>query len=452
MNNNVYIKNTKDSYDNEKFSPHDLYEEGINLSLNSDKQIYSDMRDLFKMMGLDKEHMDTCDWNPFGSFIKPNDKVLIKPNLVMHQNKVGTIDCMITNFSIIRPIIDYTIIALKGQGEIIVGDAPVQDCDFSKLKLINNLEQNILLYQKVFKNIRLVDFRKNQNSDIECITVNLGDNSAFSELDDVQKEYSITNYNLSLMNAHHSKGVHEYIIPKDVLFADVIINVPKPKTHRKAGMTACMKNFVGINGNKECLPHHRSGGPSKNGDEFPEDNIVKNSFSWISKYTYKHNKVINFLRKGLSFTISKMGMGRYREGSWYGNDTIWRTIIDLNKLIMYTDKNGLLTNTPKRKIFNICDMVISGEGEGPLLPSDKKVGLIVCSYNQLNCDYTIAQIMGFNPYKFKYIKNGYKLNKFVISKSSKFKIIDEKGIVKKMDVYNKDFTPTDGYKDYLKGK
>ncbi len=129
-----------------------------------------------------------------------------------------------------------------------------------------------------------------------------------------------------------------------------------------------------------------------------------------------------------------------------------KTFFDLNKLIMYTDKNGLLTNTPKRKIFNICDMVISGEGEGPLLPSDKKVGLIVCSYNQLNCDYTIAQIMGFNPYKFKYIKNGYKLNKFVISKSSKFKIIDEKGIVKKMDVYNKDFTPTDGYKDYLKGK
>ena len=34
MNNNVYIKNTKDFYDNEKFSPHDLYEEGINLSLN----------------------------------------------------------------------------------------------------------------------------------------------------------------------------------------------------------------------------------------------------------------------------------------------------------------------------------------------------------------------------------------------------------------------------------
>jgi len=104
--------------------------------------------------------------------------------------------------------------------------------------------------------------------------------------------------------------------------------------------------------------------------------------------------------------MSRTGKGRFTEGSWYGNDTIWRTILDLNKLIIYTDKNGILTGKPQRTIFNICDMIVSGEKEGPLLPSDKKVGLIVAGFNQLNNDYTIAQIMGFEPNKIRYIENG----------------------------------------------
>jgi len=32
------------------------------------------------------------------------------------------------------------------------------------------------------------------------------------------------------------------------------------KLHRKAGITCALKNLIGINGNKEYLPHHRLGG------------------------------------------------------------------------------------------------------------------------------------------------------------------------------------------------
>lgn len=451
MDSNVYIKNTVDHYKYEKFNPSELYPELKNIKINikSDKTIYDDFRTLLINMKLDEKNIGTDKWNPFKEFICEGNNVLIKPNLVMHKNEVGTIDCMITNFSLIRPVIDYTILALKDTGSIIVGDAPVQDCNFEKLKLINNLEENIKLYKHIYKNIKLVDFRKNQNESIECVTVKLNDKSSFSELDDINKEYSITNYDLKLMNMHHTGKIHEYIVPKDVLNADVIINMPKPKTHRKAGMTACMKNFVGINGNKECLPHHRTGGPNKNGDEFPENSLLKNIFSWLSKYSYKHNPIINFIRKCVSFIMSKMGKGRYREGSWYGNDTIWRTILDLNKLIIYTDKKGNLTDTNQRKIFNIADMIISGEKEGPLLPSDKKVGLIVAGFNQLNNDYIITQIMGFSPSKIKYIENGYELEKLKISNGITFDVFDENGIVKDIEKYNKHFKATDGWKDYL---
>lgn len=451
MNNNVYIKNTVDNYKYEKFNPSELYAElrEIKIDIKSDRNIYDDFRTLLINMKLDEENIGTSKWNPFKEFISKGNNVLIKPNLVMHKNDIGTIDCMITNFSLIRPVIDYTIRALGETGSIIVGDAPVQDCDFEKLKLINNLEENINLYKNIYKNIKLVDFRKNQNKDIECMTVKLDENSSFSELDKIKKEYSITNYNLKLMNTHHVGKKHEYIVPYDVLNSDVIINMPKPKTHRKAGITACMKNFVGINGNKECLPHHRTGGPNKNGDEFPENNLLKNFYSFLSKYTYKHNKIINFIRKCVSFLLTKLGKGRYREGSWYGNDTIWRTIIDLNKLIIYTDKKGKLTHNAQRKIFNVADMVISGEKEGPLLPSDKKVGLIIAGFNQLNNDYVITQIMGFSPNKIKYIENGYKLEKLKISDSTNFAIVDENGVVKDIKKYNKHFKATDGWKDYL---
>ncbi len=451
MVNDVYIKNTTDSYSNENFNPSLEYQElkNINLNISSDKTVYDDFRELLKEMQLDSQNINTANWNPFKSFIKEGDNVLIKPNLVNHVNPKGTIDCMITNFSLIRPVIDYTILALNGTGTIIVGDAPVQGCDFNKLKLINNLENNINLYKSIYPKIRLMDFRKNENEDIECITVKLDNKSSFSELDNLNKEYSITNYDLKLMNIHHNGSTHEYIIPKEVLNSDVIINMPKPKTHRKAGMTACMKNFVGINGNKECLPHHRTGGPNKNGDEFPENNFLKDIFSWLSKYSYRNNRVIEFFRKCIFFILNKIGKMKFTEGSWYGNDTIWRTILDLNKLIIYTDKQGKLNNMPQRRIFNICDMIISGEKEGPLLPSDKKVGLIVAGFNQLNNDYTIAQIMGFDPQKIKYIENGYKLEELKIANSNKFDVYDENGIVKDMKKYNKHFKATDGWKDYL---
>ncbi len=451
MNNDVYIKNTVDNYKNEEFNPSELYEElkDININIKSDKTIYDDFRQLLINMKLDEKNIGTNKWNPFKEFICVENNVLIKPNLVMHKNNVGTIDCMITNFSLIRPVIDYTILALKGTGSIIVGDAPVQDCDFEQLKLINDLEKNINLYKHIYKNIKLIDFRKNQNESIMCVTVKLNENSSFSELNNMNKEYSITNYDLKLMNAHHTGKTHEYIIPCDVLNSDVIINMPKPKTHRKAGITACMKNFVGINGNKECLPHHRTGGPNKNGDEFPENNFLKNIYSWLSKYTYKHNKFINLIRKCVSFILGKTNKGRFREGSWYGNDTIWRTILDLNKLIVYTDKKGILTDNVQRKIFNVADMIVSGEKEGPLLPSDKKVGLIVAGFNSLNNDHIITQIMGFSPSKIKYIENGYKLQKLKISNSIDFNVLDENGIVKDIKKYNKHFKATDGWKDYL---
>ena len=452
MKNNVYIIDTNIfEYKNISFNPSEKYPEGLNLEVNSDEKIYDNIRKLFITMELDKKNIGKKSWNPFGEFIKKGDKVVIKPNFVNHINpaKDGTTDSLITNFAIIRPIIDYCIIALNGTGSIIVGDAPVQDCNFEEICKINDLKKCINIYNDFGHDIKLIDFRKNNNSNLECKIVSIGKDSSLSEVDKYCKKYAITNYNLKYMHEHHSNGKHEYMIPKDVLEADVIINLPKPKTHRKAGMTACMKNFVGINSKKEYLPHHRNGSIHNNGDEFPEKSLVKSLQSTLKNYNYLNNKIIYLGNGVLHFIMKKKKQNRFLEGSWYGNDTIWRTILDINKIILYSNKEGIMTNKKQRVIFNLADMIVSGEKEGPLLPSNKNVGLLVASFNQLNMDHTICKIMGFDTEKIKYIKEGYKLKKYKISDNDVFNIKDYKKNIVDVSLYNKSFIPTDGWIDYL---
>ena len=139
----VYLYDCKKyNYVFEKFNPSKEYAElkNINMNLLSDKEIYDAVRSLFISMKFDEKNIGKKTWNPFKDFIKKGQTVLIKPNLVLHrnENKLGTTDSLITNFSIIRPIVDYVILALGNTGKIIVGDAPVQDCDFNELKKINN--------------------------------------------------------------------------------------------------------------------------------------------------------------------------------------------------------------------------------------------------------------------------------------------------------------------------
>ena len=52
---------------------------------------------------------------------------------------------------------------------------------------------------------------------------------------------------------------------KTILGADLVINCLKMKTHKKAGVTLSMKNLIGINGDKNWLPHYRTGFASQGG-------------------------------------------------------------------------------------------------------------------------------------------------------------------------------------------
>ena len=377
--------------------------------------VYETVREAFHLMGYDSQNYGTGKWNPLGEVIKKNDFVLIKPNLVLQHNGTGEgEECLYTQPSVVAAVIDYCLIALGGTGRIVIGDAPIQSCDFDRLVAESGYIGLIDFYRNHGIEIELLDFRsvisntkatkKLKNDDRDGIEVDLGCLSKFYDVESKNTKYRITSYNPKYVMQNHHGSIQKYLIHKYVLNADVIINMPKPKCHRKAGITASLKNFVGINCRKEYLPHHVFGAISEGGDEYCKKNYFKKQSSkyldYANKYYDEKRSLLGFFCRSLSdmYNIfSKLRDDGFSEGSWYGNHTISKTIADLNTIVKYSDKTGSMQSNPQRRIIVVADMIICGEKEGPLLPSPKAVGAIVVSNDLLSFDEFVCLVMGFNP-------------------------------------------------------
>lgn len=380
--------------------------------------VYDMVREGLRMLGLDGEHAGQSSWNPFGGIVAPGNTVLIKPNLVLHENKSGGgVDCLYTNPSLVAAVVDYVCVALKGRGKIVIGDAPLQECDFKALINQAGYEELLEFYRKKGIEIELADFRNiktyekdglhylQEEEGHQGIAVNLGESSAFADVSpERMRNLRITNYDPRILQRHHHGKTHEYKISKYVLDADVVINMPKPKTHRKAGVTISLKNLVGINANKEFLPHHTAGSKAEGGDAYLHSSslleMANQTLDIKNELVEEGEFVLASQAEELYRNLLRAGRERvdewYWEGSWYGNDTIWRTILDLNRILLYADKKGTVTDTKQRKLFIVGDMIVSGEKEGPLEPSPVYPGAIVLGDDPLGFDRAVCSLMGFD--------------------------------------------------------
>ncbi len=412
----------------EYLSPDTDYPEYLFELLSKKNGIYQAIREMFHLCGYDKANYNTAGWNPLGEFIRPGQTVLIKPNMVLHYNHQQNADVysVVTSPAIIRCVIDYVYIALKGQGRIIIGDAPLHTADFEKLCQMLCLNKIQELYKTKKFDIEVTDFRlsyatkdnkgviqKKQKETFPAnyIRVNLGSSSMLSKYNDDFKKFRVTEYNPSEMTLHHNKKVHEYCVHRDVLEADVIISLPKIKTHRKAGYSCAMKNFVGINGNKDWLPHHRKGSIEEGEDEYLHKSLRKRliSKSWDMRWRSKNpvwQKTLYTFERALHATKKVLPfIDNYFEGSWWGNDTISRTIADLNRVVMYCDKQGKLQDTQQRKLLYLVDGIICGEGEGPMKTTPKRCDMLICGHNSFAVDMLAVKLMGFDYKKINTLKN-----------------------------------------------
>jgi len=403
------------------FLPDTNYPElkGMVATGNGPNIVYDLMRQLMLLMGMDDGHFSTSNWNPLSEIIKRGQSVLIKPNLVHHLHLGGgDYQAVVTHPSLVRCTLDYVALALQGEGEITVGDAPLQSADFSEILAKTSLDE---ICQDAARRwqipVRLIDFRLYSvnldtnrriidGSDLEgdprgYCRVDLGDRSLLTPFNGQCDLFRVTNYDCREMMRHHNETTHEYLIPQTVLDADVVINLPKLKTHRKAGLTAALKNMVGINGHKDWLPHHRLGSKLQGGDEYSKPSFIKRIGTRLSERIDRdplsNLSSINRLAARITTGLARrLALDPYFEGSWHGNDTIWRTVLDLNRLLIFADRYGEMTDFPQRQCLTIVDAIVAGEGEGPLEPDARPCGFLAGGINPVAVDAVLATVIGFD--------------------------------------------------------
>jgi hypothetical protein len=189
--------------------------------------------------------------------------------------------------------------------------------------------------------------------------------------------------------------------------------MPKLKTHKKTGLTGALKNMVGITQMRNLLPHHSEGTLDELGDQFPSSNKMHAAESKLLA-AFKKTANTNKLTLRLSPYLKKLGeivfgetSKTIRSGNWYGNDTTWRMVLDLNKILLYCTNQLYLGKKKRQRQISIIDAIIVGEGNGPLEATKKKMGYCIIGKNPVAVDTVGACLMGFDFEKIPMIKNSY---------------------------------------------
>jgi uncharacterized protein (DUF362 family) len=393
---------------------------------------YEVVRGALQLLGLDAERFGTPEWNPLSDILGPDDCVVIKPNMVrdFHEFPEEGTEALITHGSILRAIVDYVYLAKGGKGGVIIADSPQNDADWEGLWKAFAFDELLAFYREVAPEFEIsvyevrqqavrkelgvvVERYKRPGDPLGYSLIDLGELSEFETVRDRIGRLYGAEYDVSDTNEHHLPGKHQYLIANTFLAADVVINVPKLKTHKKSGITVWIKSVIGINGEKNWLPHHTEGLPSEGGDQFAEDTLKRKTEQRLVALTKRVVKRTGRWGARLGVLLKRVGIRVFgdtnrdaiRSGNWYGNDTIWRTVYDVIKCWIYADKNGVLRDAPQRKFFCLVDGLIAGEGNGPLAPTAKPCGICVAGSDPLAVDTACAALMGFDPSKIKILKN-----------------------------------------------
>lgn len=372
------------------------------------------VRRLFRDAGLDASRYGRPEWNPLGDLIAPGAKVLLKPNWVLEVNRLagGGTECLVTHASVIEAVLHYVV--RTAPREVVIGDAPIQECDLAVLHRECGVDEMIERFRDSGVEIRTRDFRLTKRPDLYRDKVqerpdperyqlfDLGRRSWLDPIATPEAEFRVSNYDHRILAEHHDSEKHQYLIARDVVDADVVISLPKLKTHKKSGVTGALKNMVGINGFKEYLPHHRKGGSGGRGDCYPGTDwlksVAEDSLDRANQGTGPVSRYLNSRVASLALHLdAALQRDADVEGSWYGNDTVWRMCLDLQRILHYGTNDGRVAPTVQRKVLTITDAVIGGDGDGPLAPNPVEFGVITFGQNVAALEWVHCLLMGLDP-------------------------------------------------------
>lgn len=388
-------------------------------------------------------------------------RILLKPNWVMHNHKSDDEICLRTHEKFILATLD--VILEQQPASIVIGDAPIQSCNWDKL-LSNNFLASISSLSKkhntplFIKDFRRVTFNSELNNPVkeknpisDYLIFDLGENSYLEPISTNENIFRVTSYDPDRLAESHRKGVHKYCITKELFETDVVISLPKVKTHQKTGITCALKNLVGVNGDKDFLPHHRLGGTGFGGDCYPGKNIFRLGAEYLLDMANRRQG--KFLYKPLVYAaaiiwkLTNPKKVHDLSAAWHGNDTTWRMVMDINKIAAFGKADGTISDEVQRTVFSLCDGVVGGQGNGPLVPDPLPLGVISFTNSSPLNDICMATLMGFDIKRIPLLKSA--LNKIERDENTIF-FNGEKVSLKQLKKYSVTTNPPPGWVDHLK--
>ncbi len=389
-------------------------------STDPDNTVYAAVRNSFHLLGLDESHFDTPRWNPLGAIVHPGNSVLIKPNWVSQKHDHNdTWQQIITHGAVLRAVIDYVQIALQGQGAIWLSDGPMLNSDFVEICRRTGATRLQEFYEKLpgVCSLELIDLRSilfETRDDVVVarsslpgdprgnVAIDLGSRSALYRFAGEGRYYG-ADYDTDEVNQHHHGETQQYQLSGSAMQADVIIDVPKLKTHHKVGVTLALKGVVGLNTNRNWLPHRTQGTPRQGGDQFANSGarqrLEQTVVRMFERASLKFPRIVPpvyRLAKRVGRSIFGASHQTVRGGGWHGNDTLWRMVLDINRALQYADAQGQLHETPQRRRFCVVDGIVAGEGTGPVFADPRDAGVVLAGSCPAVVDTVGAELMGFD--------------------------------------------------------
>jgi uncharacterized protein (DUF362 family) len=342
---------------------------------------------------------------------------LLKPNWVYHNVNENDRLCLTTNSNIILAVLEFVL--QFRPASVIIGDSPIQSCNWELLHLnkfllsIKNLEalNNIKIEVVDFRNEKWEQkqiLKKQCRDKTDFVLFDLRSQSLLEPLSFKYKTFVVGDYDPEEIAKNHTIGTHKYLLAREVIEADIVINLPKLKTHQKAGITNGLKNYVGTIGEKAYLAHHSSNLSKSGGDCFPGNNFIRIASEWFSELSFKFRGKFLYLPvhylSSIIWRFSPKSKYASLSGCWHGNDTVWRMTLDIVKIVQFGTITGELSDKIQRKIITVNDAIISGQGEGPLLPNPLPLGIISISENDAFLDMVMARLYSFDYMKIPLLK------------------------------------------------
>lgn len=365
----------------------------------------------------------------WGQFVRRGDRVVLKPNLIRqsHTKRPGEWEQIVTHGTVIEAVTREVARALDGHGSITIADGPQTDSDFEVIDARLGLRDLATRIQSEYQGVAVsvVDLRRERWRTADGVVLERqrvpDAPGGYTEIDLQQlshfcgrdANYYGADYDSSFTQTHHRAARHAYLLARLALDADVFINLPKLKTHKKVGITVSLKNLVGINGDKNYLPHFTMGSADEGGDEFPpsvssgrvQSRMIQ-SFKKIAVAAPAFANAVGPIAKRAGEVLWGKTDEVVRSGNWHGNDTAWRMVLDLNRILLHYDGSGARRREPLRYL-SIVDGIIAGEGDGPMEADALDAGVLLVGTNPAAVDLACATFMGFDWRKIPMIREAF---------------------------------------------